>query len=350
MKRSTSRPEPTNVTDLQPPEFGRTIEIRPGLHWTRFPVPMKIGHVNVYLIRDGDGWAVIDTGLGDEPTISTWQSLLGGALAGYRITRIIVTHCHFDHVGAAGWLCEKTSATLIMSRTEYLSCRTLLADPGFFSRPSYQNFLRQQGVDANLAAELGTVLGRFADNLTGLPDTYRSVADGDLIVIGDRSFEVRLTSGHADAQIVLFCRDENFALVTDQIVSGVNPLLILPPAEPDCDNLERHLRSMNTLAETLPNDLLALPGHGMPVRDVERAIALDRTYHEDRCSRLHAECFAAPRSPIELARLLFSPRLSLRQTGHALRDVIPYANHLVSRGQAAWIEPGSDGIRRLVGR
>ena len=32
------------------------------------PLPFRLNHVNVYLIDDGDGWAVLDTGIGNDAT------------------------------------------------------------------------------------------------------------------------------------------------------------------------------------------------------------------------------------------------------------------------------------------
>ena len=67
---------------------------------------------------DGDGWTLLDTGYGDSPTRAVWEMLLGGLLAGRPVRRVIGTHFHPDHVGLAGWLCERTGAELSMSRTE----------------------------------------------------------------------------------------------------------------------------------------------------------------------------------------------------------------------------------------
>ena len=52
----------------QPPAPGTVTTITPGVVWFRLPLPYRLNHVNIYLIEDDDGWAVLDTGLGtDEP-------------------------------------------------------------------------------------------------------------------------------------------------------------------------------------------------------------------------------------------------------------------------------------------
>ena len=63
------------------PEPGKVIEVAPGLLWARIPLPYRLDHVNVYLIDDGDGWAVLDTGIGNDVTRAAWNSILSGRCA-----------------------------------------------------------------------------------------------------------------------------------------------------------------------------------------------------------------------------------------------------------------------------
>ena len=47
-----------------PPAPGESLEILPGIHWVRLPLPLKLDHVNVWVLEDGDGLTVVDTGRG----------------------------------------------------------------------------------------------------------------------------------------------------------------------------------------------------------------------------------------------------------------------------------------------
>lgn len=85
---------------LAPPAPATVIELAPGIFWARLALPFLLDHVNIYFIEDGDGWALIDTGLGDKATQAAWQSFLDGMLRERPLTRIIATHFHPDHVGA----------------------------------------------------------------------------------------------------------------------------------------------------------------------------------------------------------------------------------------------------------
>jgi hypothetical protein len=46
----------------QPPAHGTATPIMPGVLWFRLPLPYRLDHVNIYLIEDTGGWAVLDTG------------------------------------------------------------------------------------------------------------------------------------------------------------------------------------------------------------------------------------------------------------------------------------------------
>ena len=45
------------------PDAAETIEIAPGVHWLRMPLPFQLNHINLWLLEDGDGYVVVDTGI-----------------------------------------------------------------------------------------------------------------------------------------------------------------------------------------------------------------------------------------------------------------------------------------------
>ena len=93
-------------------------------------LPFQLNHINLWLLEDGDGWTVVDTGIRDEATAEAWKQLFAGTMRDKPVKRVIVTHLHPDHVGLAGWLVRRFDTMLWMSRTDYLMCRNLAADTG----------------------------------------------------------------------------------------------------------------------------------------------------------------------------------------------------------------------------
>src|SRR5712671_1480409 len=56
-----------SLTPLQfpvaaPPEPGETLAIAPGIRWLRMRLPFALDHINLWLLEDGAGWTIVDTG------------------------------------------------------------------------------------------------------------------------------------------------------------------------------------------------------------------------------------------------------------------------------------------------
>ena len=62
---------------FEAPEVGETVEVAPGIHWLRMPLPFNLDHINLWLLEDGEGWTVVDTGLRGEASRTIWTKLFG---------------------------------------------------------------------------------------------------------------------------------------------------------------------------------------------------------------------------------------------------------------------------------
>ena len=113
-----------------PPTPGNALEVAPGVHWIRMPLPYSLDHINVWTIADGDGRAIVDTGARTDAATALWRRLCTGPSSSRPVTRVFVTHMHPDHVGMAGWLTRTFDCRLWMTRLEYLNCRVAASDTG----------------------------------------------------------------------------------------------------------------------------------------------------------------------------------------------------------------------------
>jgi hypothetical protein len=110
------------------PPLGVPIEVMPGILWIRLALPFQLNHVNIYLIDDGDGWAVFDTGLGDTATQAVWTKLLADHID-RPLTRLIVTH-----------ICRS-----IRARPSTCSVATSISIPAHSTRRTIGNFTCAMG-------------------------------------------------------------------------------------------------------------------------------------------------------------------------------------------------------------
>ena len=80
--------------------------VAPGVRWVRLHIPGPLRHVNCWLLDDADdrgaGIALVDTGMNTTDARDSWKALWRGEQAGVRVTRMIGTHFHPDHIGLAG--------------------------------------------------------------------------------------------------------------------------------------------------------------------------------------------------------------------------------------------------------
>ena len=84
------------------PGHDQVVEVAPGVLWARLKLPFRLNHVNIYLLADGDGWTMVDAGFGNEESIAAWTTLFEGPLKHVKVTRLIWTQSHTDHVGIPG--------------------------------------------------------------------------------------------------------------------------------------------------------------------------------------------------------------------------------------------------------
>ena len=131
-----------------PPDFGETKEVAHGLHWLRMPLPMALDHINLWLVEDGPGWTLIDTGLYSGLSKQIWTQVIDERLDGRPLNRVICTHFHPDHVGMAGWLVARTGAEFWMPRTEWLYARMLTMDTSDSFTDATVEYYRRAGGSA----------------------------------------------------------------------------------------------------------------------------------------------------------------------------------------------------------
>lgn len=318
----------------QHPGHDEIVEVRPGVLWARLKLPFRLNHVNIYLLADGDGYAMVDAGFGNEETIETWTKLFDSPLKGINITRLIVTHSHPDHVGLAGWIVERFNCPLVMSQVEYLQS-VYHQNRGTAERKEAQRlFFRRHGMDESLTERL---LGRGQDYLkrvSVLPPSYRRISHGDDVVIGTRRFKVITGGGHALDQVMLYCADDKLFLSADQVLSKISPNVSVWAVEPDQNSLGEYLASLASLTTTLPYDVLVLPGHGVPFYGLKTRIKQLADHHEERCRLIAEACREVSQTSRALVPVVFNKHvLDEHQMGFAAGELVAHVNYMIVEGR-----------------
>jgi glyoxylase-like metal-dependent hydrolase (beta-lactamase superfamily II) len=316
-----------------PPEPGTVTNIAPGVLWFRLPLPYRLDHVNIYLIEDADGWAVLDTGLGTDDCRTAWDAILAGPLAGQRLTRMIVTHFHPDHVGLAGWLASRFDLALSMPRPEYLYSLALQYAPGDLGAEMHRPFYRRHGLSQDVTELVLSRGHEYLRRTTGVPTTYHRLQHGDTLSIGPRPFQVLTGGGHALEQAMLVQPGEKLFFAADQVIARISPNVSVHAMEPDLDALGIYLRSLRALRDAVAEDALVLPGHGLPFYGLHVRVAELIEHHAQRCGLIAEACRQRALSVAELVPHVFHRELDEHQTGFAFGEVLAHVNHMLGRGE-----------------
>lgn len=311
-----------------PPDFGQSIEIAPGILWIRLPLPMALDHVNIYALRDGDSWVIIDTGFHSKRGIALWQEILAGPLEGLPVSKVILTHHHPDHVGMVGWFQTHLGAELWATRTAWLYARMLTLDVQESWPEETKAFYRSAGMDPEIyRARVSDRPYNFSDVVYPMPLGFHRIVDEDVLEIGGRQWHVTCTGGHAPEHAMLWCHEDNLLIAGDQVLPTISPNIGVYPSEPLNDPLSDWLTSCERIKGMATEDYLVLPGHKLPFTGLPARIEALIANHHAALARLEAFC-EIPRAAGDCFDLLFKRKIGPAEYGLALVEAIAHLNHL----------------------
>jgi glyoxylase-like metal-dependent hydrolase (beta-lactamase superfamily II) len=331
---------------LKPPGKGDVIEMAEGVLWLRLPLPFRLDHINIYLIDDGDGWAVLDTGVANAASKELWSFLISERLGGRKLTRLIATHYHPDHIGLAGWFAEAHGLPLFTTKTTYLQCLTIALQPALFEAAPYRDFYLRNGLTSEVAALISVQGHGYMSLVTPMPPFFERILAGDALRIGGRVFEVLTADGHAPEQAMLYCAEDKLLFPADQVLEKISPNISVWATEPHGDPLGLYLRSLKELKARLPEDVMVLPSHNMPFIGLHGRADQIASHHERRCGAL-LEAAREPKSVAGLVPALFPRPLDAFEMTFAFAEALAHANHLLRDGRLIWTAP-QDGVRRVI--
>ena len=320
------------------PEVGQSIEILPGVRWLRMPLPFMLGHINLWLLEDGDGWVIVDTGLNTHKTKELWQQVLGRDLGAAPVNRVLVTHLHPDHSGCAGWLAEHCHAPLWMSREEYLLCRVLAADTGKTAPAEAIAFYAASGFTGDALKHYQNSFGSFGKYVSELPQSYHRLTQGMQIEIGRHRWTVLIGRGHSVEHACLYCEELNTLISGDQILPTISSNVSVWPTEPAANPLQDWLDSLASLRETLPEDVLVLPAHGKPFRGAHLRLTQLIDEHLEGLEKLRVAC-VDPLRAVDVFPLLFNSEINQGNLIMATGEAIGHLHYLEQKGELkTWLD------------
>jgi glyoxylase-like metal-dependent hydrolase (beta-lactamase superfamily II) len=245
-------------------DAGKPREIADGVVQVHLPLPMRPTIVNVYLVRAGTTWTLVDTGMNTEDSLRRLRAVLDElGVAPTAVTRLIGTHHHVDHFGTAAPLRELTHAAVYLHPLE-AERATLLGHIG----GENTDYLRTHGVpDVPESLRLPPPSRFFGTWYSPAPPDHL-LGDGDEIPLGaGRCLRVVWTPGHTPGHCCLLLEPDGVLFVGDHLLPKITPHVGLWPNGPENplgDFLASHEKIQRLDAR------LVCPAHGPVYEDHRR--------------------------------------------------------------------------------
>ena len=302
----------------------------------RLPIPFEDGLVNVFLFADGDEVDLLDCGMNSEESLDAIHRAVRH-LGARRLRRLVVTHIHPDHYGAAGALAGNGRADLYMHRLEvplvhprYVELEQLVAE--------VHTYLLVNGVPEEEAVVLSNSQRALSQVVT--PAEASVQLDGaETITLGRHTLRVEWTPGHSPGHVCLFEPRERLLFAGDHILPELSPNIGLHPQSTP-DPLHDYLDGLRRMAALRPR--VVLPAHGRPFEHVAERVDALVAHHRRRFDQIIEIVGAEEKSGWRVALDLWGPRENLYEKRLALQEGLAHLQALAVRDRVAkFVRPGS---------
>lgn len=301
-------------------------EITRGIYRIFLPLPMRPSIVNVYLVDCSGDWALIDTGTNAQESLSALKDALGQLGIKFdQLGAIIMTHHHIDHCGASAELQRLSGARLYIHALELdrITRTSTFAGSSGPTAQSREFFLRNGfPVDRYGAQELRPT---WLDPRLYQPSTRPDhlMADGDVISVGNRRFEVVWTPGHTPGHCVIHLSQEKLMVVGDHLLPRITPHVGLYPGS-TANPLGDFIASLEKVKQF--DVTLVAPAHGGVFHDHRYRAAQLIEHHRYREAEMLDLIRKRPMNAYEVAQQVFGSQE--RPTFHVLAATFETLAHL----------------------
>jgi len=322
-----------------------------GVHRIAVPVPFPQagGPVNVYLVEErGGGYLLFDAGLGSpeaQAAIDEGFRRLGRRFT--EISRIVVSHGHVDHYGAARWIQERHGGSIpVYAHRDDHAKITETGRRWKELAPLYAAHLATLGVPPDVLASIA----REGERSLGLARRLVEVNDldeGAVLETRHLRLEVLHMPGHTPGLVCLYDRDRRLFFSDDHLLEKVspNPLIDLGPDGRagwfrPLVSYERNVRRLHALEVDL-----VLPGHAEPFTGHRAVVERLLAFYQKRQARLAGLVGDGSPSVYELATRLF-PRARAGEVFLTVSETVANLEVLEERGVLRREEAG--GVTRFL--
>jgi glyoxylase-like metal-dependent hydrolase (beta-lactamase superfamily II) len=293
----------------------------------RLPIPFEDGLVNVFLFPDGDVTDLVDCGMNTEESVGAIHAAVK-QVGAKRIRRLVVTHIHPDHYGAAGIFAGPGLADLYLHRLE-----VPLVEPRYVELEhlvkEVRTYLLVNGVPEDEAEVLSNSQRALSEIVK--PATPAVQLEGaETLHLGRRRMRVEWTPGHSPGHICLYDESDKLLVAGDHMLPELSPNIGLHPQSTP-DPLHEYLDGLKRLAGYEPS--LILPAHGRPFTDASTRVKALLAHHKKRLDQIAAIVARGERSAWAVALEQWGPRDNSWEKRAALQEGLAHLQALAVEGR-----------------
>jgi glyoxylase-like metal-dependent hydrolase (beta-lactamase superfamily II) len=293
----------------------------------RLPIPFEDGLVNVFLFPDGDEADLVDCGMNTDESVDAIHAAVRHVGA-KRIRRLVVTHIHPDHYGAAGVFAGPGLADLYLHRLEvplvyprYVELEHLVSE--------VHTYLLVNGVPEDEAQVMSNSQRALSEIVKPAVPAVQ-LEGAETLEVGRRRLRVEWTPGHSPGHICLYDKSDKLLLAGDHMLPELSPNIGLHPQSTP-DPLHEYLDGLKRLAGYEPR--LILPAHGRPFTDASKRVSALLAHHKKRLNQIAAIASHGERSAWSVALELWGPRDNPYEKRAALQEGLAHLQALAVEGR-----------------
>ena len=311
------------------PSSNRFLKITEDLYWARIPLPFRLDHVNVFAIKSIDGLVLIDTGINNEETKRSWDSILKNLPAKHEISKIIISHHHPDHIGLSKYLSEKLKVDVYAPKKEVSRAKKIinLSDDeyGYLLSKSYKEF----GFSENIIIKSKNRGNFYKGMIKELPK-INDLQENFTIVTKEGSWCARFDTGHSPSQLSLFDKERKLYLCFDFLLPRISPNISVGIEDNEFNILEEYYKYLNSISNDYSSDWIVIPGHEFPYYDpVKRADNLI-IHHNSRLDLILSEIKKTDLTILDAMEILFDKVNNSHDIFFASCETKAHINYLLS--------------------
>ena len=315
------------------PAHGKPFEVAPGVFWLRVPLPISLDHINLWLLRDGDGWTIVDSGYDSPVCKEVWETVFAEFVSPQHIKQVIVTHFHPDHIGLAAWLAHKCSVKVHMSVGEYRHYRSILQRDLADLEVQARAYL----TELNFPHEFHDKFISFfsvdekPQNDRVSKEIVEFMQEDDVFLIDQSEWRVVCGNGHSPEHCCLYNEDKRVLISGDQAIPRISSNVSVYLANRDEDPLGDWIASCEKLRDSISADTLILPSHQEPFVGIGPRMQQLIDDHHAQLNRLRIALKDQALTVDRLRKFMFTRKLNSLEVVLATGETQAHLNYLLHR-------------------